>query len=79
MNNFYSKLDKSVSDINMRIIKLGKINDKVESIKKAKWNKLSNNSKNLLNLIEYSINDKINYYKKELENQKEEIDILNIL
>jgi hypothetical protein len=52
MNNFYSKLDKSILDIEKKINKLEVVVNKIESIKRVKWNKLSNNSKKLLNLIE---------------------------
>lgn len=79
MNNFYSKLDKSISNIEKKINKLEVVSNKIESIKKVKWNKLSNNSKELINLIESNINSKIIFYKKELENQKEEIDISDLL
>ena len=79
MNNFYSKLDNSTSDIKQKISKLETLNNKINSIKKNKWNKLSDNSKDLLNIINLSVNEKINFYKKELENQKEEINIYDLL
>jgi len=79
MNTFYLKLDKSISDIEKKINKLEVVNNKIKSIKRVKWNKLSNNSKELINLIESNINNKIRFYKKELENQKEEIDISDLL
>lgn len=64
MNNFYSKLDKSILDIEKKINKLEIVVNKIDSIKKVKWNKLSDNSKDLLNLIELNINNKIKFYKK---------------
>jgi hypothetical protein len=79
MNNFYSKLDRSYSESEMKITKLEKINDKISSIKSKKWNKLSDKSKILINSIQSSINNKISKYKTELANQKEEISISDIL
>lgn len=79
MNNFYTKLDKSFSDIDKKIEKLEIIISKIESIKGIKWNKLSNNSKELLTLLEWNINNKIKFYKKELDNQKEELNIYDLL
>jgi hypothetical protein len=75
MNNFYSKLDKSILDIEKKINKLEVVVNKIESIKRVKWNKLSNNSKDLLNLIERNINNKIKVYKR----QTEEINISDLL
>ena len=71
MNNFYSKLDNSISNTEKKINKLEIIVNKIESIKKLKWDKISYNSKDLLILLESSLNNKIILYKKELENQKE--------
>ncbi len=79
MNSFYNKLDSNISDINIKIEKLEIINNKIILIKKKKWDKLSVNSKILINLLEGNINNKILFYKRELENQKEEIDISEIL
>lgn len=79
MNNLYSKLDHSYFKINKRIEKLEKIEYKIKLIKKTKWNKLSNKSKTLINSIESSISKKIEFYKIEIENQKEELDISDIL
>lgn len=79
LNEFYLQLDQSVSNIKIRISKLEMINSKIKYIKKNKWNNITDNSKELLILMETNINIKINFYKKELDNQKEEIDISDLL
>ena len=79
MNNFYSKLDNSISDTEVKIKKLEKISNKINIIKKTKWDKITFKSKKLLTLMDVNIVNKINFYIKKLESEKEEINIIDLL
>lgn len=79
MNKFYTKLDRSIPDINKKIEKLESIQKKINVIKRNRWNKLDNKSKTLIINLDNSLSNKIYFYKKELENQKESIDLSDLL
>ncbi len=78
MDNFYSKLDTSLEIVEDRINKLDKINNKIKEIKETKWDKLSDNNKNVLNLVELSIEKRIIYYNSLLEDKSTDF-LFNIL
>lgn len=76
MNKFYSKLDSNLPDIDDRIYKLTGILNKIETIKVNKKNRLSQKSKELLQLMTNSLLNKKEDYKNM---QKEDLDISDIL
>lgn len=79
MNTFYLNLDKTNNDIEIKIKKLEKLYSKIDLLINTKRNKLSKQSQELVIIMQININNKINNYKKELENQKEEINIIDLL
>ncbi|MCD5380620.1 hypothetical protein LR004_01725, partial [Candidatus Gracilibacteria bacterium] len=79
MNGFYSKMDRKISLVEDRIIRLEKINNKIRIIKQTKWNRLNTESKELLTLIGANLESKIRFYEKELENRKENLSLDDIL
>lgn len=75
MWKYYQKMDNNFHDTQSKIDKLEKIKNKIYNIFEAKWNNLSRNNKQLLMLIKSSLINKIEFYKKQLE----DIDLTNLL
>lgn len=77
MNNFFSKLDSNNFNIESKIDHLEWIKTRIKSIKNEKWKKLSLGSKKICLYIESSLNEKIAFYKSELENDVSEVGAMN--
>lgn len=77
LNKFYSKIESKTSDTQERIQRVEALINKIETIEATRSNEISKNSKMTLSLLKEQLENRIIFYKKNLE--KEEIDINNLL